>query len=351
MASAKCSDQDFMEMFNGSGATSTAKRLNTSVRAVYARRSRIEGRKGQVLVSPIRRGGRGGAPNTENVRHSAGAAGVSIPLSAAAPQHHAKVKWEIDDGIVLVAADGHYWPGATSTAHRALVCACAGDLTGGEQPKAFIYNGDIFDGSSISRHPPIGWEDRPAVVNELLACQHALQEIEDNLPLRCKLAWTLGNHDMRYSTRLATQAPEYAKVNGTQLRDHFSERWTPAWAVFINDRVGGLVVKHRQKGGLHAPHNNTLWAGRSMATGHLHSQKVAPLTDYNGTRWGVDVGCIAYPYGPQFIHYTESNPLNWIAGFAVFTFRRGQLLPPELVTVWSHRRDEVTFRGKIIKVG
>ncbi len=101
---------------------------------------------------------------------------------------------------------------------------------------------------------------------------------------------------------------------------------------------------------MHAPHNNTLWAGRTMVTGHLHSQKVQPITDYNATRWGVDTGCIAYPYGPQFIHYTESNPLNWIAGFAVFTFRGGKLLPPELVSVWSHKRDEVVFRGKIIKV-
>jgi hypothetical protein len=33
-------------------------------------------------------------------------------------------------------------------------------------------------------------------------------------------------------------------------------------------------IKHRFKGGMHAPQNNTLWAGVTMVTGHLHSQKV-----------------------------------------------------------------------------
>jgi hypothetical protein len=48
--------------------------------------------------------------------------------------------------------------------------------------------------------------------------------------------------------------------------------------------------KHRMKGGIHAAHNNTLHAGTTMVTGHLHSVKVTPFSDYNGTRWDVDTG-------------------------------------------------------------
>ena len=241
--------------------------------------------------------------------------------------------------MVIVASDGHYWPGAASTAHRALVKFC-GEL----RPCAVVVNGDAFDGAGISRHPPIGWEAQPSVVDQLGACQERLAEIENAAPPTAALAWTLGNHDARYETRLATVAPEFAKIHGTHLKDHFPA-WPTAWSVFINDDV---VVKHRLKGGMHAPQNNTLWSGRTTITGHLHSAKVMPISDYNGTRWGVDTGCIAEPYSGPFRDYTEDAPLNWRSGFGVLTFYRSRLLWPELVTVFD--RESVEFRGQVIRV-
>ena len=145
---------------------------------------------------------------------------------------------------------------------------------------------------------------------------------------------------------LATVAPEFCRVNGFALSDHFSPRWKQTWTVFVNDDV---VVKHRFKGGTHAAFQNALWSGKSIITGHLHSQKVSPITDYNRTRWGVDTGCLAYTQGRQF-NYAEGNPHNWVSGFGVLTFYKGRLLPPELVSVWSDERGEVTFRGRIINV-
>lgn len=244
----------------------------------------------------------------------------------------------IQNGIVLVASDGHYWPGKASTAHRALV-HFARKLS----PKAVIFNGDAFDGASISRHPPIGWEKRPTVAEELAACQLRLSEIREAAPFAQHI-WTLGNHDSRFETRLASVAKEYANVKGLHLQDHFPD-WTPCWSVWINQ---GVVVKHRFKGGMHAAHNNTLWAGKHMITGHLHSAKVAAITDYNGTRFGVDTGCIADPWGPQFRDYTEDNPLNWVSGFGVLTFHNGKLMWPELVTVWD--KSTVQYRSELIKV-
>ena len=115
--------------------------------------------------------------------------------------------------------------------------------------------------------------------------------------------------------------------------------------MWINDDV---VIKHRFKGGIHAPHNNTMWAGKTIVTGHLHQLKVTPISDYNGRRYGVDSGTLADPYGPQFESYTEQNPLNWASGFCVLTFRSGELMPPELVTVL--RSGVVAFRGELINV-
>ena len=82
-----------------------------------------------------------------------------------------------------------------------------------------------------------------------------------------------------------------------------------------------------------------------MVTGHLHSARVSPFTDYNGTRYGVDTGCVAEPDHKAFIDYTEDSPKNWRSATAFFTFKDGNLMMPELVTKWDDKR--VQFRGEL----
>jgi hypothetical protein len=159
-----------------------------------------------------------------------------------------------------------------------------------------------------------------------------------------KLFWQLGNHDARFETRLAAAAPEYEGIKGFHLKDHFP-RWNPCWSVWVNDE---LVIKHRYHNGIHAVYNNTLKSGKSVVTGHLHSLKVTPFTDYNGTRFGVDGGTLADPYSEQFTGYMEDNPRNWVSGFIVVTFHKGRMLEPEKASVWDE--NHMQFRGTIIEV-
>lgn len=250
-----------------------------------------------------------------------------------------RVQVSLRNGRMLVGSDGHYWPGEASTAHRAFVA-----FVKEYKPEVVVFNGDALDASTISRHPPIGWEKFPSLKEELEGVQERLGEVETAAKGRSRLIWSLGNHDARFNTRLAMLVPEYKKVKGFQLRDHFPA-WQSCWAVHVNRDV---VVKHRFKGGKYAPANNAVGAGRTMVTGHLHSQKVIPVTDYNGTRWGVDTGCLADPSGPQFSGYTEDNPLDWRQGFAMLTFIDGELLQPELIRV--AREGVVDFRGELIDV-
>jgi hypothetical protein len=250
-------------------------------------------------------------------------------------KHPAVINLGIQDGHVLIGSDSHYWPGIVSTAHNAFL-----EFIREFKPKVIIKNGDEADFPTISRHAPIAWEKRPKVSEEVDNLKAMLGEIE-KLSGGARLLWPLGNHDSRFETRLATVAPEYANIHGVHLKDNFP-KWEPCWATLINKDV---VVKHRYKSGIHAPHNNTLWAGRTILTGHLHSLKVMPISDYNGTRWGVDCGTMADPYGPQFYNYTELNPVNWRSGFILLTFVKGQLLWPEHVFVSAP--GVVDFRGKL----
>jgi hypothetical protein len=264
--------------------------------------------------------------------------GVDVAQPSVRVDHPGRLDFEIENGVVLVGSDAHYWPGFVSTAHRAFVRFCK-EL----KPKAVVMNGDMLDGATISRHAPIGWESRPSLIQEIETVKDRLGEITVAAG-KARRFWPLGNHDARFETRLATVAPQYATVHGVHLKDHFPD-YSACWMLVVNDNV---VIKHRIRGGLHAAHNNTLNAGTTTVTGHLHSLKVTPFSDYGGTRWGVDTGTMADPYGPQTADYTELGPVNWRSGFIVLTFSGGELLWPEIV----HVREEgkVEFRGKVIEV-
>jgi hypothetical protein len=259
----------------------------------------------------------------------------------AAPHQSPRVQIKIKNGTAIIGSDGHYIPqDPAPVAHRAFVYF-AKTL----KPQLVCYNGDACDFSQISRHPPIGWEKRPTVQEELEEVQQRLHEIELAAPRGCALSYNLANHDVRFETRLATAVPEYANVPGFRLRDHVGARWQWSWATWINNDV---VVKHRWKGGIHAPWNNALHSGKTILSGHLHSLKVYPVTDFAGTRWGVDCGTLADPFGKQFENYTEDNARNWRAGFAVLTWNDGRLLWPEVVAVVDE--NHIQFRGQVIRV-
>ena len=243
----------------------------------------------------------------------------------------------IEDGYIFVFSDAHYWPGEATTAHRGMI-ALIKEL----KPKIIVCNGDAFDGASISRHPRIGWDSAPSVTEELEAVRVRLAEIE-KAAKGASLYWPIGNHDARFETYLADKAPQFEGVAGFALKDHFPA-WTPCMSVWIN---GDLVIKHRLGGGANAASTNARTSGKSMVTGHLHSLKVSPITDYNGTRFGVDTGTLARPYGQQFL-YTEDNPVDWRAGFAVFKFIDGKMMWPQVAVV----REEgvMEYCGKIYNV-
>jgi len=319
MAQAKLSDGDFVRLFETIGPAALAEKVGLKVRGIYGRRVRIEKKLRRQLV----------APDTGNSLQT-----VRTRVGIAHP-HRQLIE---PKGTIIVFSDAHYWPRIVTTAHKALL-----RMIRELQPTAVVANGDVFDGASISRHAPIGWESRPGVIEEIEACKERLDEIKREAK-NAKLIWTLGNHDGRFETRLATVAPEYAKVHGVHLRDHFPE-WRPCWSAWLGPNV---VVKHRYKGGVHATHNNAVNSGVSIVTGHLHSLKVTPFSDYNGTRWGVDTGTLADPSGPQFLDYCEDNPTNWRSGFAVLTFHKQELLWPELVHVRA--QDEFEFRGKVYQL-
>jgi hypothetical protein len=314
-ANKTCSDEEFVQLIRIHGPTKTSKSLGVSLRSVYKRRRNLEKHFGLIES----------------------ATAVKIK------QYPHRQQLSINNGTVLIGSDFHIWPGEASTCLRAFK-----KFIKDHRPDAVILNGDVMDFPRISRHPQ-NWESAPDPQEEIEAAQDHLSDMVAAGKRGMGKIWTLGNHDARFEAAIANALPQFRGIAGVHLADHFPV-WQKAMSCFINEGVtgGAVMVKHRFSGGMHATRNNTLKAGVSMVTGHLHSQNVRPLSDYNQfDRYGVDTGCVADKDHSAFL-YTEDAPVDWRSGFALLTFKGGRLLYPELITKWSD--NEVQFRGQIIKV-
>lgn len=258
--------------------------------------------------------------------------------------HKKQTNFEIDNGVVIVGSDAHIWPGARTTALRAMIEVTASLA---KHIKLLVANGDWVDGARTNRHDPHGWNATPTVKEEIQCVTEGLHDWRMAAkPSRsgCASHYRIGNHELNYERYLVSRAKEFRGMPGTRLADNFPE-WELGWSTFINRRSETpTMIKHRINGGIHAGYNNTLKSGVTTVTGHTHILEAKPWGDYRGRRWGVQTGCLATPDGPQF-EYAENGPSPACSGFAVLTFKDGVLLPPELCEVI---RGKAYFRSQVV---
>lgn len=312
------SNEEFVELWKKLGSPKlVGAHLKIGQTAVFRRRDRIEANLGVKLPSW----------NDLSSRR------MTIKKS------EGRIDLTVKDGCILVFSDAHFWPEVRTTAFRGLLA-----LIKQVKPVAIVCNGDAFDGATVSRWPNTSWMDKkrkPSVIDELNAVKDRLGEIEEIA--KCDLIWPLGNHDARYETKLAAVAPEYEGVSGFTLKEHFPA-WKPCWTVWVND---DSLICHFWHTGIHDTHNNLLKGQCHQITGHTHSLKWTPWTTSSGrTIYGVNTGTLANSLDEHNIDYMHGLHGNHRSGFALLTWREGQLLMPELASVWDE--DHIEFRGHIL---
>lgn len=320
----KCTDDQFIEIWNKHGSPSlVAKELKMNPRSVLNRKSSIESRLSIEL------------PTFNSQRN------LTFVKKVEQAAHNVRRGIDIDKvKKVIVFSDAHFTD-TTTTAFKALLM-----MIDTFKPEVIICNGDAFDGQVLSRFPSINFDQKPTVLEELSACRYHLDLIEKHRPPGCRLIWGLGNHDMRYESWLVNKVPEYSGVDGFSLKYHFPN-WETCWSFWIGEET---VVKHRLRGGRTAGYANLLAAGNTnIITGHTHVLCASPITNYQGTKWGIQTGCLADPMSSTF-EYCEDGPKDWRSGFVILSFDQGRMLMPELVMVTDEQKGEFEFRGCINKV-
>lgn len=318
MPAPRCTQEEFVRLWEQlKSPMLVARELRLPVRKVYERRANLA-KRGIVLETIEAGPGR-----------KAEYAGPSVQFAR-------RRRMQIDDGTVIAFSDAHWLPDHDSTGQDALET-----LIRELKPKAVICGGDVLDGTQIGRWDPTRGHHKPADMREQLECLAGHMADIRKLAKKADLAWTLGNHDLRLSRYVAVQAEHLLPLPFTRLED-WCPGWPLSWTVEINTGAAGmLIVRHRnQPGMLHLQGSK---AGCNYAHGHLHRLNVHTQATFLGYRYSVDMGSLADPES-DVLDYAEGAP-NHCQGFAVFTFRKGRLMMPELCYVQDGK---AWFRGEAV---
>jgi hypothetical protein len=301
MPVAKCSDEEFIAIWRALGSPSlVAERLRVNPRNALDRRRSIENRY-QILL-----------PTTNDTR------GQVLP----SVEFERTRAFTVTDGVVIFFTDPHWLPDHSTVMQDAILKAC--DLL---KPKLIICGGDAFDGTQISRWEPTRGHHKPADVRtQLESCVDHFDEIREACP-SAEFGWTLGNHDIRLSRFVAVNAEQLLSMPYTRLED-WVKGWPISWRIDINPSTPGMtVIRHRNMAGM--LHLQAQKAGCHYVHGHLHKLNAHRFATFNGVRYSIDGGSVGDPTSDAF-DYAEGSP-DHQQGFVVLTYRKGNLMPPELV--------------------
>lgn len=227
----------------------------------------------------------------------------------------------------IIGSDFHVWD-----EHPTLIFQAFVKLAKKLKVDGIILNGDVIDGARVSSHRIPRASQSPKINAEI----DATKKLLSLLPNAKHRLWSMGNHDIRIDNYVATNAGELSDYI-ISLQEHF-----PAWDISYAFMINQTEVRHRFRGGIHSGWNNALHAGVNILTGHTHQLQVTAVRDRNGSRYGVETGMMADPFGPQF-EYTEGSPSRSQQGFVVISFdEEGALMPPETCEMV---RGRPIFRG------
>ena len=222
-------------------------------------------------------------------------------------------------------SDCHWWPDQPKTDAHKILLKIIKDI----KPHAVGCRGDMMDCAKLSRFPNLAHAELPSTEDEVVTVMGFMSEIAKvakKARPNVDLEINVGNHERLEIQEANMQPKENEVLQGILAGLGASEKTSmdilfPDWHIsnstIINDT---FMWKHKpHKGGIGGARASTLNAGISTGNGHTHRLGVAALTDFEGTRFGVECGTLSDLFSDQF-NYCEDSVRNWQSGFMVHYF-------------------------------
>lgn len=319
------SDEEFIDAWHKALGSPAAVQRETglSIRGIYSRRARLAER-GVILQS---------VPKTKAGEENAKPHGWTI---AHQPWERRR-RFEVTDGTVVMFSDCHWLPDHHELGQKALE-AVIREL----KPKLVVCGGDALNADVLGRWDPTRGHHRRFDIREELECvREHFDRVEACAGPKTMLAWVMGNHDLRLSRWIAVNADKLLNMPYTRLEE-WVPRWPLSWTVEVNSGKPSMtVLRHRNLPGM--LHLQSMKAGTHYCHGHRHKIGVHIQPTFSGYLYSVDAGSLSDPDSDAH-DYEEGAPAH-AQGFAVLTYRKGRLLPPELCVVSD---GVAVFRGQIV---
>ena len=234
------------------------------------------------------------------------------------------------EATVINFSDCHWWPNQQLTDAHKILLKMIDDL----KPQGVACRGDMMDGANLSRFPRQYGSCVPSTEDEIITCIEYMEEIADistQARRKVDLDINVGNHERIESVMANMREADDEVVSGLLAGVNASDKtpmeiFFPAWNISTSTLINDTFLwKHKPvKGGIHARRNSVLNAGINVGNGHTHRLGVTYVSDYQGTRHGVECGTLADPLSDQFL-YVEDNATDWQSGFVVQVFKGNQV--------------------------
>lgn len=205
------------------------------------------------------------------------------------------------------------------------------------KPDVVVLNGDILEGSEISRHPKIpGWTIPLQL--EFDFAQEMFRQVRAAVGKGCRIVWTAGNHGLdRIAAYLTQVAPALANLRTLRfdklvdlagLDIELAQGGTIASPLGTENQHPGILlwdkyhVHHGTKLGDNPAMTELRVSGRSGQSGHVHRPGLVYATTaaQSGLTW------MSTPMGCQHIAgraYMKGPTTGWCMGFGVAFVHQG----------------------------
>lgn len=265
------------------------------------------------------------------------------------PQRTRRVDFK-GEALIINFSDCHWWPNQKATDAHKILLKMIDDL----KPQGVACRGDMMDGANLSRFPRRYGDTTPSTEDEVITCIEYMEEIADiatQARRKVDLDINVGNHERIEIVMANMREADGEVVSGLLAGAKSSDKtpmeiFFPAWNISTSTIINDTFLwKHKPvKGGIHARRNSVLNAGINVGNGHTHRLGVTYVSDYQGTRHGVECGTLADPLADQFF-YVEDNPTDWQSGFVVQIFKDKQVESYPIHVIDGKAR----FNGKVYK--